>query len=204
MIGSADNHSSGTFDLIFERILQHTIPLEFAAPWDFVEPQRDCFGPVADPTAVLADLRGSFDDGTLREAGVLTTSPQGGTLLNPVFTRRDTALVALRGHPPAPLKGLLTPEGCLPSSIVPALGVLQDNWTYDALSLKGVLYATPDIHEVALLRAIGIPATLSLHLDRMRYQGLEKVNRLFVRDPRVWLGAYQPTLALLGWSPPCR
>jgi hypothetical protein len=131
--------------------------------------EKHCVGPVADPAAALADLRGHFDDRTLEAAGVLSTSSPEGSHLHAMFTSADAAFVVLYGGLNKSLRGLLTPWGCIPLRALPATRVFEDQWTCEALESGEVLYATPDVREVALLRSLGMPATLSLKLDRLSY-----------------------------------
>jgi hypothetical protein len=200
MASTSDTLAWSTFRPIYERILELSTPLKFPAPWDFIHAPPHCVGPVADPTAVLADLRGQFDEASLREAGVLSTSDKQGLELSPLFTDPDAALVALYGGVDKSLVGLLTARGCLPLQALPTILVLREQWTYDALQFHSVLYATPDIREVALLRALRMPATPSHHLHRLTYAGLQELENLFFADPQVDFCSYRPTLALLGWS----
>jgi hypothetical protein len=157
---------------------------------------------VVNPTAVLADLRARFGEATLHAAKVVKSSAEG-LHLNPLFAGPDAALVALRDPPDGPLQTLLTSRGCLPSYLPPTDAVKQDHATRAALRDHGVLYATPEILEVALLQALGMPATLSLGLQRLTLAGLADLNASFqdnkppagVRPGRPW-----------PWSagPPCR
>jgi hypothetical protein len=79
--------------------------------------------------------------------------------------------------------------------------VVHDSWTYQALPARELLYASPDIREVAILRSLGMPATLSLGLHRLNYQGLRVLDSQFREDPLCDTFRCWPTLVLLGWSP---
>jgi hypothetical protein len=191
----------GTHASIYELLLTHSAPLKFPSPWDFVPAQPQCVGPVTNPTAVLAELLSRYDEGTLREAGVLSPAGKSGPQLSPLFTSSDAALIALRNPCNGPLVGLLTAQGCFPARNLLTIVVLTDYWTRKALSARGNLFLSPDIHEVALLRALGMPATLSLDLPRLPAAGLHFVDDHFMEYPEGGLRAKRPSLALVGWSP---
>ena len=124
-----------------------------------------------------------FDEATLRAAKVLSTSPEEGLHLSPLFAGPDAALIALRDPRDGPLQGLLTARGCLPRHYLPIDAVQKDHWTREAVQVMGVLFATSDIQEVALLQALGLPATLSLGLHRLTLSGLDKLNSSFEDNP---------------------
>jgi hypothetical protein len=148
---------------------------------------------------VLADLRARYDETILHAAEVACTSADG-LRLDPRFAGPDAAVIALREWPDGPLLALLTARGCLPNDLLSIEAVQRDYWTREALQVHGVLFAAPDIREVALLQALGLPATLSLDLHRLSLSGLAKLNVAFFNDPPPRFGASRPTLALVGWS----
>jgi hypothetical protein len=196
-----DAQTWDTFAPIYEQLLTHCSPLRFPPPWDFFQAPEHCRGPVADPAAALADLRAGFNEATLRAAKVLSPSPENGLRLSPLFAGPGAALIALRDPRDGPLRGLLTARGCLPKHQLPTDIVQKDHWTREALRVTGVLFASPDIQEVALLQALGLPATLSLGLDRLTLSGLNRIKVSFQENPPPRSGAFRPTLALVGWSP---
>jgi hypothetical protein len=79
--------------------------------------------------------------------------------------------------------------------------MLMERWTDPVLTSCGVLLATPHIHEVALLQALDLPATLSLGLHQLSLPALEKLNKCFEEESEPRSHAVRPTLALVGWSP---
>lgn len=200
----ASPHDVSSWDALsplYERLLTHCPPLRFPPPWDFLPAPEQCRGPVSHPPAALADLRDHFEEATLRKAKILTPDAKEGARFNPLFAGPDAALILLRDSREGPLRGLLTRRGCLPDQRLAIDAALTDHATREALSLGGVLFATPDIHETAVLRALGLPATLSFGLDRLRLSGLNKLNVSFKHTPPPRGGASRPTLALVGWSP---
>ncbi len=199
MASRTDAPTWGTIAPIYEQILLHCPPLDFPRPWHFLPAPAHCRGPVANPTAVLDELRARFDEPALQAAEVVCAC-EDGLQLDSLFAAPDAALVALREQPDGPLLALLTARGCLPRDLLSINAVQQDHWTLEALRIKGVLYAAAGIREVALLQALGLPATLASDLHRLSLPGLVKLNNSYAIH---WLpssGAARPTLALLGWS----
>ncbi len=194
------HRSSITYRPVYEQILKHCRPLQFQPPWDFLKAQPNCLGPVANPTAVLAELREHYDDAMLLAAGVLDVSGEEGPHPNQLFTGADAALIALRGPSDGALRGLLHERGCLPRKKISLDLVQKDGWTQQALLAHGVLFATPEIREVALLQALGLPATLSVDLRRLPLSGLANLNTDFKKRLRSGFGTAGPTLALVGCS----
>lgn len=199
MTARTDAPTWGTFAPIYEQILAHCPPLSFPPPWDFLPAPTHCRGPVTNPTAVLAELRARYDEATLHAAEVVCTTADG-LRLAPLFAGPDAALIALRERPEGPLLALLTARGCLPRNLLSINAVQQDHWTREALRVHGVLYATPAIHEVVLLQALGLAATLSLGLERLTVSGLAQLHDSFQRDPPACGAMARPTLALVGGS----
>jgi hypothetical protein len=154
----------GTYFKVYQRLLSACPPLSFPPPWDFLKAPEDCRGPVDNPAAVLADLRAHFSNSTLASAGVLDYSPGEGFRLSPLLSSSSAALIALRDSFDGQPHALLTMRGCLPRRRAPITAALWDDWTSRAVKAYGVLFATPHIKEVALLQALGFPATLSLVL----------------------------------------
>jgi len=89
---------------------------------------------------------------------------------------------------------------------VPIRAILKDHWTAERLSQNGVLYASPHIKEVALLRALDLPATLALGMRRLSLPHLRELDTDFggqdlAPGASQNAGALKPALALLAWSP---
>jgi len=181
--------------------------LHFQPPWDFLPPDGDSRGPVCDPAQTLAALRKEFSDAMLARAGVLDCPPGGQSRLSPELTNPLGAVIALRDHPGRKPFALLTARGCLRRAKLPIRAVLQDDWTAEKLARGGVLFATPHVREVTLLRALRFPATLATGTLRLRSADLRKLDAEFggqdfvPEAPEEGADSPRPTLALLGWSP---
>jgi hypothetical protein len=87
--------------------------------------------------------------------------------------------VALRTSAEEKPFDLLTARGCLSGRRLPVFAALFDSWTIAALDNRRQLFATPRIREVALLRALGLPATLTWGLHRPALQPLRALAELF-------------------------
>ncbi len=191
-----------------EALLAHCPPLRgWDPPWDALSPGPDCRGPVADPEAALARLSRDFPDAALEAAGVVGRGPGGAPRLAPALGEPGGALIPLRDAGGG-VFDLLTPGGCLRSRELRALAVLRDGWTAARLARAGVLAAAGEIREVALLRALGLPDTLSTGLERA---GPREARALGEAHPHPAAGAdgaaaaggsagARPTLGLLGWE----
>ena len=189
------------FAPIYEQLLSHCPLLHFPPPWDFLTAPPHCRGPVDNPTGVLTDLRVRFDEATLRAAGVVSTSAGGGLELDRQFAGRDAALIALRDPPDGPLQGLWTARGCLPRHLLSIAATRMNHQMCQSMISYRLLFASPSIHDVALLNALDLPATLSLDLDRLTLQGLESVDSLFYNGSLAGLSGGPQILALVAWSP---
>jgi hypothetical protein len=73
---------------------------------------------------------------------------------------------------------------------------------------RGCLFAAARLGDVALIRALGLPATLSLGLHRLGASGLRRLDVLFAAPDlalaRGGSPAHPPALVLVGWSPLAR
>ena len=160
---------------IYETVLAGCRPFQFPAPWDFVRPRRGCSGPVADPAGTLAALRQKFPAELLSSAGVVEAAPGGEPRLPPGLTDPAGAVVALRGRGARRPFALLTKDGILPAAMCPIRAALGDRRTAALAESAGVLLASPQVVEVALLRALGLPAASAPDLARA---GLDVLRRL--------------------------
>jgi hypothetical protein len=172
-------------------------PFRFAgSPWRFVEADRDCYGPISNTEEVLTALRQQFDDALLLYAGILKRAAQGRHVLNPALCDPAGGIVALRERPEQPPYELLTRDGCLlrwATLVTPFF----DNFTTNLLRQgDGPVYASGDIREVILLRAFGLPATLTKRIDRLPMAALEGLEEHLHRYELVILGWRLEALSL--------
>ena len=140
---------------ILQRIVAACEPLLFAPPWDFLTARDDCFGRIADPNALLADLRTKFGEKFLWEIGVIARDENGQTRLRDEVTT-SSAIIALRAAPDDLPYDLLVAGGSLERGAVPILSMRRDAWTRQALLKCRRLQVTSSILEVCILRACGL------------------------------------------------
>jgi len=160
---------------VYQQLLTCCPPLRLDSPWDFLNPGPDCYAPVCDPEATLAFLRQQFSDDVLQETGVAFRTPEGDFRLRPALCDPAGAVIALRGGPDQEPFDLLTSCGCLVSPQLPILAAARDARTAAGVNEGGMLLASCSIREVALLRALGWPATLATEPST---GGLEQLRAL--------------------------
>jgi len=163
---------------IYEQILQCGSACSWPAPWDFLLGDQDCRGPIGDPAGALALLRSQFPDNQLKRARVIKRSDNGSVRLNPALCN-SSAIVALRRSTEAKPFDLLVANGCLAGSGLPVMASLQDAQTTAGLAQNGILVAAANIQEVALLRALGLAATLVTGLVKLDAATLVELDKLF-------------------------
>jgi hypothetical protein len=190
--------------LVYEQLLTGCPVLRFPEPWAFVPPGQDCHATVADPPATLASLRATFDVAALEVAGVLDRSPEGQPRLHPNLCEPGGTIVALRAGPRLPPFELLTAAGCVSGRTVPVLAALADAFTQERRRPLGTIFAPVRIADVALLRALGLPATLGTGLSDPSVERLRALEAAFVRPEWRVAGALQagPVLAAAGLTEP--
>ena len=162
----------------YARLLARCPRLRLDPPWHLFAPDEACYAPVTDPEQTLAALRQDFDDRLLQQAGIHQQTGQG-LRLHPALCNPVGALVALRTSAEETPFDLLTARGCLSGRRLPVFAALLDSWTVAALEKSQQLFATPRIREVALLRALGLPATLTWGLHQQALQPLRTLAELF-------------------------
>ncbi len=166
------------FGALYERLFALCAPLEFPPPWGFLPPRGCCRGPLRDPEAALAALRAEFPEALLAAAGVLEQGPGCPGRLDPALAAPDAAVVAFRRRPDGPPFALLAPGGCLPGGRCPVAAALEDGPTQEAAN-AGALFAAAGAREAALLRALGMPATLAPGPDTLGAAALEMLDERF-------------------------
>jgi len=136
--------------------------------------------------------------------------------VDPALYRRGAILAFRKNRDEKPF-ALLGRYGLLAGPGTPITAALDDARTVAGIQETGVLIACFDVLETALLRSLGLPATLLTGLVQPDLDGLQRLARLFGSDdPRVDpqqsstnLASQQtggsladpPRLALMGWSP---
>src|SRR5439155_940334 len=146
---------------VYEQLIAGCPVLSFPERWNFVPPNADCRGAVSDPPGTLAALRADWGTPALEAAGVIQRLPDGELRLHPGLCDPRAVIVALRPSPAMPPFELLTAAGCLSGRTLPLLASLRDSVTEWGRKKIHTVFAVSQIEDVALLRALGVPATLS-------------------------------------------
>ena len=161
---SDDVEVDGEIRAVYEQLFARCPPLQLTPPWDFITPDEDCRGVISDPDATLAALQGEFADDVLVGAGVLRRVGEDGLEWNPSLSDPLGAIIALRADEVARPYELLTAGGCLSGRELAVFAARRDARTARALDVYGNLFATQDIREAVLLRALNFPTMLSAGL----------------------------------------
>jgi len=172
---SADLEVDFEITAVYERLFARCPPIQLSPPWDFIIPDEDCRGVISDPDATLAALQGEFADDVLLRAGVLRRVGEDGIEWNPSLSDPLGAIIALRADEVARPYELLTAGGCMSGRELAVFAARRDARTARALDVYGYLFATQDIRETVLMRAMNFPATLSAGLASL---GLAELRML--------------------------
>jgi hypothetical protein len=164
---------------VFEFLLKQCSPLVFPSPWNFLPTGVDCYGPIVNPEQTLALLRENFSDQRLMRAGVLEHTPAGELRLSLELSNPLGAVVALRRRPQQRPYLLLTAGGCLARSHFPIQAALKDFWTAEKVLHRRMLFASPCIMDVVLLRSLGFPATLATGILQRSHDELRWLDAQF-------------------------
>jgi hypothetical protein len=164
---------------VYQRLFARCPSLCFPEPWSFVGPSGECRGCVVDPAETVAVLRSEFDLPILQAAGVIDRSADGNVCLQPQLCDPAGAIIALRAEGAEAPFELLTAAGGLSRRTLPLLAALDDARMAHQAQQTGHLFASFQIQEVALLRALGFPATLCTGLQTLSFEQLRSLDDLF-------------------------
>jgi hypothetical protein len=154
-------------------------PFRCPGTWSFVPVHGELHRPVTTPVRLANELRGCFADDVLFRAGIIEANGPDGVRLASSLRHRAGAIVPLRKEPGTPPFELLTAKGLLGDDRRPLLSALCDERTRRRAAESGVLLATGTILQVAILIAIGLPATLGSGLHRLSLDELRTVDETF-------------------------
>jgi len=166
------------FSESYQKVFERCSPFFLPAPWDFLAVDSDCRGPISDPEKTLAVLQQEFAHDQLVDAGVIQYLPDG-VQFNPALVNHESAVVALRDEPGGKPFELLTASGALSGRGLPVLASMRDARTKEIMTTNNALYVTSDIREAALLRSLGLAATVASGLHGMSLEMLRSLNQRF-------------------------
>jgi hypothetical protein len=174
----------------------------FPAPWQNVPPPVDARGPILDGAAALKKLARQFTPEMLHDAGILRQAADGSDELAPELVNRTGAILPLRYAANGLPMDLLSAGGCLALTAHPLEDVLRDHWTRNRIAESGLLIATPSIHDVLLLRALGFPATCTAGMATVaRPEAKAMIDDLNgVNVSAAWPARFQLDLILPTWQ----
>lgn len=161
--------------LIYERWLEHCAPFPPLPEWSTLRIDRNAYIGPADPPAALADLCARFSEEDLIASSIAQRSPEGALIVSPKLAAPRTPLLAWRRTSKSRPFDLLTDEGLLATSLLPAVMVLNDGWTEAAAEWPNLVCVAFSLVDAIILRSLGIPATTAYGLDRI---GTEELNQL--------------------------
>jgi hypothetical protein len=169
---------------VYQAVFDLCPPLpRWPPPWDLLSPDADCRGSINNPDQWLDHLRSRFDEDALHDADVIWHA-SGNAMLNSAFCNPVGCIIALRASATAEPYALLTAYGLVApraaeAADLPVLASLEDARTAERIADTGALFATSRIRDVVLLRAIGLPATLSRLVYRARRNDLVALDTRF-------------------------
>lgn len=209
---------------VYSLLLDHCVSSpRFARPWDFLAPPPDCYGPVALPDRALAALTAKHPISHLLRCGVVGVGPSGPRLA-PRLTKPGAIIIPQRVSAGGPPFALIAGRGCLPAPRDPIWAARRDAWTTERVASGGLLFVGAHIGDVALLRSLDLPATLSGGLRRLGLSAMGHLQGHFpgpdLFDPRPKAAESDrsdsaladderggdmfggpPSLVVIGWSP---
>lgn len=177
--------------------------------WSFVPAHPSVRCVPRDPGAILTALRERFSEEALEEAGVIKRDTDAGVQMSATLQAEPRLFVVLRRSQDATPEDILGPAGLLSGRILACLSAAGDASTAEELDAwQARLFAAFDIWDLAILRSLGIPATLAVGLDRLNGAGLRSMlgrpnaaghaNPSAAGPSALWAAAEK--LILVGWS----
>jgi hypothetical protein len=160
-------------------LFRHGAPLRFGTPWSFLPACEHIRGPIRARRRVLASLCAQFAEPMLLQAGFAERPPDGDLRLAAALTCRGGAVIALQSGAEEPPWDLLVAGGLLSGVGHPVLSALQDCRIRDRARERGVVIAAGNIQSVALLTALGLPATLGTGLHRLTLDEMRRLDNAY-------------------------
>jgi len=186
---------------IANELFSVSAPLVFPKPWTSLT--ADTHARSVASTEVLARLPSNADDD-----GPSSDLPGPYTARPPSLDAGDQTLVFLCAQPGADIDEVVTSSGCLMSQTMPIVATVRDGQTRAAMAACGnYVVAAATIEDMAILRALEVPATLMTGLASFGPQQLPEFQTAMNWRPGCGADSDQETdtapieLVLLGWSP---
>lgn len=165
---------------IYERLFEQCEPFTWRRPWDFLRPPADFRVLPADMAGAVAALRAAFTDDELRAAGVLDTKSETGQGLDPLFVATAPTVYFVRG-PTQNICGIVSDLSCLPKYALPLQQELRGApWMPTAGAPPADVLGVFTVADLAILRALNVPAVPAHVLHKLSRAGLELLQGLLV------------------------
>jgi hypothetical protein len=124
--------------------------------------------------ATLTALRKKHSEKKLIESRLVTNdAPVHSRILNPILSISQSRILPLRPSPKSKPFDLLTEHGTV-SGRLPASATLHDHVVQQGIQKTGVLCLAFSTADLAALRSVGIPASLSIGLEDISRKALEE------------------------------
>jgi hypothetical protein len=185
-----------SFQAIHRRILQSCGPVPWPGSWAFLADYAghadgsDAVGPVVDAEALRSGLLEEFSPEMLAAAGVIDLTPDGEPVLAGPL---GGAVLIPTQHVWNRATDILTAAGLLSGSSLPVLAAADDVHTDKHVKAAlGRLYVAAGLPDVAVLRALGLPATTAHGMGELDWPQMRHLCNDYDL-PRTATGV-QPTL----------
>jgi hypothetical protein len=158
-------HPPPLWQRIYHVLRRHCQPYSLPGPWSDLPADGDTRAAPADSHAVITPLLNAFEPSSLVRAGVARETAEGA-VVPAVALSGGGPLVFLRPHPDKFPVEVLTATGGLIGRCLPVVAALRDSWTLVALETwQCDLHVVFTLEDVAVLRALGLPATPAAGLE---------------------------------------
>ena len=166
---------------IYQAVLQLSVGFRRRGNWAFLPQHSTVRQLPQDTNRILAGLRERFSDDELERAGVLARTDSGGLQFCDNLETHSRIVVFLRAAPDSTPHDVLTSSGSLAGQDVPCLTAAADAYTAEGLeNWRKRLFVAFSIHDLAILRSLGLPTTLGSGLGQLDGMGL----RLLLGQPQ--------------------
>jgi hypothetical protein len=189
--------------MLFEQLcadfLQRCSPVAASAPWVRFEEHRCCWRLPMDWRSLVATLRETYDDKTLLASGLFERFSDKTIDIADRWLQSPQTFLALRTEALQNPFDLLTADGSV-SGDLPVRVALADHAVKSALDAKAFLLAAFSVADIAALRAVGLPVTSALGLERFSAKSLEEFRDVLTSSSQS-SEPWPQQLILVGWSP---
>ncbi len=161
---------------IYERVLQSCQPVPWPDDWSWLPESAAGLVQVGDDEELEASLLDEFEGEDLKSAGVMELTVDDEYVLAETIV--ESPLLALHEHQSTRCTDILTQTGCLTGRTPALLVAIDDEHTEEHLEdAGGRIFIAADLRDVALLRALGLPAVSAEGLHQMTAKQIARLSR---------------------------